>query len=82
MVVHTSGTSGEVVFCAYNKFEWLNGWLRNFRIFPFSPFKKHVFLGAVTGHYTGISQHLTIDWLGLSALTKSSFLDINTPWPS
>lgn len=56
IVLHTSGTSGEMAYFAYTFEEWLKGGLLVTRISPIWPPRKRVaYVAATDGHYTGIT---------------------------
>lgn len=69
IVLHTSGTSGQMAYFAYTYEEWLKGGLLATRISPIWPPRKRVaYVAATDGHYTGIT------------LMRNSEVGINKLW--
>ena len=82
VIVHSSGTSGQVAFCAYTLREWVQGWTSFFRAVPvFGPIpRRTAFCGAVAGHFTAVTLAQTIHWLKLGIFHRSRRFDVNAPW--
>ncbi len=82
VIVHSSGTSGQVAFCAYTLREWVQGWTSFFRAVPvFGPIpRRTAFFGAVAGHFTAVTLAQTIHWLKLGIFHRSRRFDVNAPW--
>lgn len=56
IVLHTSGTSGELAYFPYRIEDWLKGGLLATRVAPLWPPRKRVaYVAATSGHYAGIS---------------------------
>lgn len=82
VVVHSSGTSGQVAYCAYTLREWIQGWISLFRTVPlFGPIpRRTVYLGAANGHFAGVSLAQTVHWLKYGAFDRFRRFDVNEPW--
>lgn len=85
VIVHTSGTSGTVGFCAYTREEWLFGWTALARATGLGVPKRVAFLAAVEGHFAGVSLAVASSWLPrsflpLRRLIRTRLFDINAPW--
>lgn len=85
VIVHTSGTSGTVGFCAYTREEWLYGWVALARATGLGFPKRVAFLAAVEGHFAGVSlavgsSLLPRSLLPLQRLIRTRLFDINAPW--
>lgn len=81
-VLHTSGTTGEIGYFIYNQAEWDFIKAISLRIFPHFKIKPHsyVYIGAVDGHYAGISLFLSpVNSLEGFIYKDYLVLDINTP---
>jgi phenylacetate-coenzyme A ligase PaaK-like adenylate-forming protein len=85
VIVHTSGTSGTLGFCAYTREEWLYGWTALARATGLGFPKRVAFLAAVEGHFAGVSLAVGSSWLPrsllpLRRLIRTRLFDINAPW--
>lgn len=82
VIAHSSGTSGQLAYCAYTLKEWVQGWTSFFRAVPvFGPLpRKTAFIGATTGHFAAVTLSQTTHWLKIGLFHKSRRFDVNTPW--
>ena len=82
VIVHSSGTSGQVAYCAYTLTEWVQGWTSFFRAVPvFGPLpRKTAFMGATTGHFAAVTLAQTIHWLKIGVFHRTRKFDVNAPW--
>lgn len=82
VVVHSSGTSGRLVICAYTLQEWVRGWVKLFQATPFwGPFpRRSAYVGATDGHFTTATYVQTARWLTYGFLYRTRLFDINLPW--
>ncbi len=82
VIVHSSGTSGQVAFCAYTLREWVQGWTSFFRAVPvFGPIpRRTAFYGAAVGHFTAVTLAQTVHWLKIGIFHRSRRFDVNAPW--
>ncbi len=80
IVVHTSGTSGEVGYFVYSREDWARGVTQALKINPFSLRKRRLaFFGATDGHFTGVSFAVTSRWSLLRNLYEVETYSINSP---
>ena len=54
-VVHTSGSSGQIAPFVWHKMDWLRGLINLSRAVPTGISRKLAFVGAVDGHYAGVT---------------------------
>ncbi|NLF71962.1 MAG: phenylacetate--CoA ligase family protein [Candidatus Anammoximicrobium sp.] len=82
VVVHSSGTSGQLTLCAYTLREWTQGWISLFRVLPFlGPLpRRTAFVGATNGHFASVSLVSTAHWLTIRHFHRTHLFDINRPW--
>jgi len=82
VIVHSSGTSGQLSVCAYTLAEWVQGWVRLFHALPaLGPMpRRTAFVGATNGHFASISLTHTAHWLTIGHLCRTRPFDINRPW--
>lgn len=82
VIVHSSGTSGRVCYCAYSKREWIKGYTSFFRAIPvFGPIpRRTAFVGAVDGHFAAVSLAQTLHWLKIGIFGRTRVFDVNLPW--
>ena len=81
VVVHTSGSSGVVGYCAYTLAEWIDGWSRFFHLVPKRgrlP-RRTAFVGVIDGHYAAVSLAVTARWAGLGLVSRAELIDCNQP---
>ena len=86
IIIHSSGTSGEIGYYVYTKKNWellkAIGSSRLFDNFSLNS-KKYVFIGAVDGHYAGISYFLSpINKIEQFFYKDYLIIDINYPLDS
>ena len=82
VIVHSSGTSGQMAYCVYTLREWVHGWIGLFRSVPvFGPIpRRTVYLGAANGHFAGVTLAQTVHWLKYGAFDRFRRFDVNEPW--
>ena len=82
VIVHSSGTSGQLTVCAYTLREWTQGWVSLFHALPFlGPLpRRTAFVGATNGHFASVSLVSTAHWLTIGRLHRTRLFDINRPW--
>jgi phenylacetate-CoA ligase len=82
VIVHSSGTSGQLAYCAYTLREWIQGYTSFFRAVPvFGPIpRRTAFFGAAGGHFTAVTLAQTIHWTKLGVFHRSRVFDVNEPW--
>lgn len=82
VIVHSSGTSGQLTICAYTLREWTRGWVSLFHALPFlGPLpRRTAFVGATNGHFASVSLVSTAHWLTIRHFHRTRLFDINQPW--
>jgi len=82
VVVHSSGTSGQLVIVPYTLREWVRGWVKLFHAVPvFGPIpRRAAFIGAANGHFATASLAVTAHWLSIGNFYRTRLFDINMPW--
>lgn len=78
IVVNTSGSSGEVGLYVYNKKELAAGIVHSQRVSGLGFGQRLAFIGAVHGHFAGVSMMKSTKWLPI-LYTGLINLDINLP---
>ncbi len=80
IVLHTSGSSGELGYFVYSPADWARGIVQFSRGHPHSPRRrKAAYFGAVQGHFAGVTQFLTMERSFLRLLYRVRCFDINDP---
>ncbi len=80
VVLHTSGSSGEIGYFIYSPADWARGIVQFSRGHPYSPRRRRAaYLGAVQGHFAGVTQFLTMERSFLGLLYQVRCFDINDP---
>lgn len=82
VIVHSSGTSGQMAYCVYTLTEWVQGWTGFFRAVPvFGPLpRKTAFFGATAGHFAAVTLAQTMHWLKIGLFHRTRKFDVNMPW--
>ncbi len=80
VVLHTSGSSGEIGYFVYALADWARGMVRYSRGHPHSfARRKAAYFGAVQGHFAGVTQFRTMERSFLKLLYHARCFDINDP---
>jgi phenylacetate-CoA ligase len=80
IVLHTSGSSGEIGYFIYSQNDWARGYAQFSRLHTFA-FRKRTaaYLGATRGHFAGVTQFLTCRHSLLKLLYRAETFEINSP---
>jgi phenylacetate-CoA ligase len=80
VVLHTSGSSGEIGYFVFSRADWARGIVQFSRGHPYSPVRRRAaYFGAVQGHFAGVTQFLTMERSFLGLLYRVRCFDINDP---
>jgi phenylacetate-coenzyme A ligase PaaK-like adenylate-forming protein len=81
IVLHTSGSSGEIGYFVYSPDDWARGMAQYSRGHPHSFLKrrKAAYFGAIQGHFAGVTQFITMERSFLRLLYRVRCFDINDP---
>ncbi len=80
IVLHTSGSSGEIGYFVYSLDDWARGIAQYSRDHP-RPFRRTraAYFGAIQGHFAGVTQFVTMERSFLKLLYRVRCYDINDP---
>lgn len=80
VVLHTSGSSGEIGYFVYSQSDWSRGYAQFSRLHPFS-FRRRTtaYFGATQGHFAGVTLFLTCRRSLLKLLYRAEIFEINGP---
>ncbi|HXX81627.1 MAG TPA: hypothetical protein VEI46_08755 [Thermodesulfovibrionales bacterium] len=80
IVLHTSGSSGEIGYFVYSLSDWARGYAQLSRLYTFS-FRRRTaaYFGATQGHFAGVTQFLTCRRSFLKLLYHAETFEINSP---
>ncbi len=80
VVLHTSGSSGEIGYFVYSRSDWSRGYAQFSRLHPFS-FRRRTaaYFGATQGHFAGVTLFLTGTHSLLKLLYRAEIFEINGP---
>ncbi len=80
VVLHTSGSSGEIGYFVYSRNDWSRGYAQFSRLHPFS-FRRRTtaYFGATQGHFAGVTLFLTCRRSLLKLLYRAEIFEINGP---
>ncbi|HET6514174.1 MAG TPA: hypothetical protein VFG09_03375 [Thermodesulfovibrionales bacterium] len=78
VVLHTSGSSGEIGYFVYSQSDWARGYAQFSRLRSL-PFRKlrAAYFGATQGHFAGVTQFLTLRRSLLKFLYRAEVFEIN-----
>ncbi len=80
VVLHTSGSSGEIGYFVYSDSDWSRGFAQFSRLHPFAfRQRRAAYFGATQGHFAGITQFLTSGNSFLRLLYHPRAFEINGP---
>ncbi len=80
VVLHTSGSSGEIGYFVYSQNDWSRGYAQFSRLYPFSfQRRRAAYFGATQGHFAGVTQFLTCQRSLLPLLYRAEIFEINGP---
>ena len=80
VVLHTSGSSGEIGYFVYSRSDWSRGYAQFSRLHPLVVRRrKAAYFGATQGHFAGITQFLTSSRSFLKLLYRPKPFEINSP---
>jgi phenylacetate-CoA ligase len=80
IVLHTSGSSGEIGYFVYSQEDWARGMAQFSGAHPYSVKKRRAaYVGAVQGHFAGVTQFMTMERSFLRLLYRVRCYDINDP---
>ncbi len=80
VVLHTSGSSGEIGYFVYSLSDWSRGYAQFSRLHPFSfRRRKTAYFGATQGHFAGVTLFLTSTTSLLKLLFHAETFEINGP---
>lgn len=80
IVLHTSGSSGEIGYFVYSQSDWWLGYAQLSRLHPFSFRRRTVaYFGATQGHFAGVILFLTCRRSLLKLLYRAEVFEINGP---
>ncbi len=80
VVLHTSGSSGEIGYFVYSRNDWSRGYAQFSRLHPFSFRRRRAaYFGATQGHFAGVTQFLTCRRSLLPFLYRAEIFEINGP---
>jgi phenylacetate-CoA ligase len=80
VVLHTSGSSGEIGYFVYSQSDWSRGYAQFSRLHTFAFRKrKAAYFGATRGHFAGVTQFLTCQRSLLKLLYRAETFEINSP---
>ena len=80
-IVHTSGSSGQIVPLVWHKMDWLRGLINLSRAVPTGISRKLAFVGAIDGHYAGVTMSQSSAWGPLWWTSRVKVFDIRKPGP-
>ncbi len=78
-VVHTSGSSGQIAPFVWHKMDWLRGLINFSRAVPTGILRKLAFVGAIDGHYAGVTMSQSGAWGPLWWTSRVKVFDIRKP---
>jgi len=78
-VIHTSGSSGQIAPFVWHKMDWLRGLINFSRALPTGLFRKLAFIGAIDGHYAGVTMSRSSAWGPLWWTNRVNVFDIRKP---
>lgn len=82
IVLHTSGSSGEIGYFVYSLDDWARSIAQFSRIHPrLSKVTRSAYFGAIQGHYAGVTQFVTKERSFLKLFYRTRCFDINDPLP-
>ena len=80
IVLHTSGSSGEIGYFVYTPSDWTRGFVQYSLVLPFSFGRRRAaYFAATQGHFAGITQFLTMRRSFLKWLYRVRSFEINGP---
>lgn len=80
VVLHTSGSSGEIGYFVYSPGDWARGYAQFSRLHPLVlRQRKAAYFGATQGHFAGITQFLSCNRSFLKELYFATPFEINSP---
>ncbi len=80
VVLHTSGSSGEIGYFVYSLSDWWRGYAQFSRLHSFALRKRTAaYFGATGGHFAGVTQFLTCRRSLLKLLYRAETFEINSP---
>jgi phenylacetate-CoA ligase len=80
IVLHTSGSSGEIGYFVYSHSDWSRGFAQYSRVHPFAFRRRTIaYFGATKGHFAGVTQFLTCRQSFLPLLYRAVPFEINSP---
>lgn len=80
-IVHTSGSSGQIAPFVWHKMDWLRGLINLSRAVPVGILRKLAFVGAIDGHYAGVTMSQSGAWGPLWWTSRVKVFDIRKPRP-
>lgn len=80
VVLHTSGSSGEIGYFVYSRSDWARGYAQFYRLQPLV-FRRRTaaYYGATQGHFAGVTLFLTCRRSLLKLLYRPEVFEINGP---
>lgn len=81
-VIHTSGSSGQIGYFIYDPRAWAHGIAQVANVPPLGIMlrrRRVAFIGAVDGHYAGVSMAGGVRFLPFNLIYTGRFFDINAP---
>ena len=80
VVLHTSGSSGEIGYFVYSRSDWSRGYAQFSRLHTFSFRRRRAaYFGATQGHFAGVTLFLTCGRSLLKLLYRAEIFEINGP---
>ncbi|HXX53050.1 MAG TPA: hypothetical protein VEI28_00620 [Thermodesulfovibrionales bacterium] len=80
IVLHTSGSSGEIGYFVYSRSDWSRGYAQLSRLHPFSFRRRTIaYFGATRGHFAGVTLLLTGRGSVVKHLYRTEAFEINGP---
>jgi phenylacetate-CoA ligase len=80
VVLHTSGSSGEIGYFVYSQSDWWRGYAQFSRLHSFSFRRRMIaYFGATQGHFAGVTLFLTSRRSLLKLLYRTEMFEINGP---
>ncbi len=80
IVLHTSGSSGEIGYFVYSLSDWWRGYAQFSRLYTFAFRRRRIaYFGATQGHFAGVTLFLTSRRALLKLLYRAEIFEINGP---